>query len=378
MIKNLSRYYFLRYLSNLPGWRTKQKIIVFESDDWGSIRMPSISSFNRLENLGLDLRTRDAERYNLNDTLARSTDLENLFEVLSQFKGGDDKCAVFTPICIMANPDFERIKKSNFEQYSFEPFTTTLKNYPNCEKSFNLWSEGIHHKLFIPQMHGREHLNVSAWMNALKQGEEQTLHAFNEGLWGFVPDQYTLPGIDYQAAFLLSDPGEIEYHYGVIKEGLDLFEDIFGYRALYFVPPNGKINNILNSTLFENGIRYRSSAKKQKESLGNGRTKTSYHYLGQTDKYGITYITRNCFFEPNQPGIDWVNSCISDIDIAFHMKKPAVISSHRVNYIGSLNEANASNGLKHLESLLTQITKRWPDVQFMTTEQLGNIISNKD
>ena len=28
-------------LLNIPGWRTKRHIVVIESDDWGSIRMPS-------------------------------------------------------------------------------------------------------------------------------------------------------------------------------------------------------------------------------------------------------------------------------------------------------------------------------------------------
>ena len=27
----------MRNLSNLPGWRTKKKIVVLESDDWGSM-----------------------------------------------------------------------------------------------------------------------------------------------------------------------------------------------------------------------------------------------------------------------------------------------------------------------------------------------------
>jgi len=28
-------------LVNIPGWRTNRKIVVIESDDWGSVRMPS-------------------------------------------------------------------------------------------------------------------------------------------------------------------------------------------------------------------------------------------------------------------------------------------------------------------------------------------------
>ena len=30
-----------KWLINIPGWRTNRHIVVIESDDWGSIRMPS-------------------------------------------------------------------------------------------------------------------------------------------------------------------------------------------------------------------------------------------------------------------------------------------------------------------------------------------------
>ena len=32
-------------LLNIPGWNTKRRIVVFESDDWGAIRMPSKAVF---------------------------------------------------------------------------------------------------------------------------------------------------------------------------------------------------------------------------------------------------------------------------------------------------------------------------------------------
>ncbi|NTW32234.1 MAG: hypothetical protein HGB12_06370 [Bacteroidetes bacterium] len=34
--------------SNIPGWRTDRKILVIESDDWGSIRMPSKETYSGL------------------------------------------------------------------------------------------------------------------------------------------------------------------------------------------------------------------------------------------------------------------------------------------------------------------------------------------
>jgi hypothetical protein len=360
-------------LRNIPGWQTRKKLIVFESDDWGSIRMPSINSFERLEKSGLDLRSADAERYNLNDTLATSHDLESLFEVLSNAKDINGNCPVFTPVSIVANPDFQKINDFGFQEYFYEPFTVTLKRYPGCEHSFDLWKEGIEKKLFVPQMHGREHLNVTAWMEALQTGENNTLSAFKEGMWGFVPAKY--PEVDYQAAFLLTNPSELEYQKSVIIEGLQLFEKLFSYRAEYFVPPNGPINNSLNRTLAENGIKFRSASIIQSEPLGFGKKRKVLHCLGQKEKNGIRYITRNCFFEPSQEGKNWVDSCLYNIKIAFRWNKPAIISSHRVNYIGSLNHANRDKGLYQLSRLLKEIIRNWPDVEFMTTPQIGALMN---
>ncbi len=365
----------IRNLSAIPGWLADRKMVVFESDDWGCIRMPSINSFERLEKSGLDLRSADAERYNLNDTLATSHDLESLFEVLTSVNDVTGNCAVFTPISIVANPDFQKIYDSGFQDYFYEPFTETLKRYPGCENSFELWKEGIEKKMFVPQMHGREHLNVATWMKALKAGENHTLLAFKEGMWGFVPATY--PDVDYQAAFLLTDTSELGYQKIVISEGLKLFSKLFGYKAEYFVPPNGPFNNSLNKILAENGIKYRCTSKIQNESLGFGKARKVLHYLGQKETNGIRYITRNCFFEPSQAGKDWIDSCLNDIKIAFRWHKPAIISSHRVNYIGSLNPANRDKGLKQLSLLLPAILKNWPDTLFLTTPELGKLISKK-
>jgi hypothetical protein len=371
------RQKFMHNLINIPGWSTDRKIIVIESDDWGSIRMPSLSSFDKLEKLGLDLRTIDAERYNLNDTLATGSDLEKLFEVLGNHKDSVGNSPVFTAVSVVANPDFEKIRKFYFNQYFYEPFTETLKKYPGCEHSFDLWKVGIENKLFIPQMHGREHLNVSAWMRALKDADKQTREAFNEGFWGFVPDQKLLPGVDFQAAFLLGEPGELEFQEKVIAEGLDLFNKLFGFKAEYFVAPNGPFNNKLNKVLVEYGIKFRSASKIQDEPLGNGRTRKVLHWLGQKDKSGLRYITRNCFFEPSQPGKDWIDSCLDNINVAFRWNKPAIISSHRVNYIGSLNLFNRDRSLKDLNRLINSILKAWPNVVFMTTPELGKLMRSR-
>ena len=364
----------LRYLSNLPGWRTNRKIVVIESDDWGSIRMPSNQTRIDLQKKGLDLLSGDNYRYNMFDTLATSEDLTLLFEILSSIKDSNNNPCIFTPISLVANPDFEKIRACNFREYYYEPFAETLKRYPGCEKSFDLWREGIEKGLFVPQFHGREHLNVQVWMKALQNNDPQTHLAFEHGMWGF--NNIYSANISFQAAFDLDNPAELESQKGVITEGLILFEHLFGYRSTFFVPPNGPFNETLEETAMDSGIKYISASKIQKEPHGNSKYNTKFHYLGQKNKFNQHYITRNCFFEPSQEGRDWVNSCLGEIEIAFRMHKPCIISSHRVNYIGALNTENRGRGLLKLKELLNSIKKAYPDVEFMSSETLGKMISN--
>lgn len=365
----------MNYLVSAGGWKSQEKIIVFESDDWGSIRMPSPECFNKLEKAGLDLRSADAERYNLNDSLATSHDLERLFEVLSGTKDRYGSSAVFTPVTIVANPDFKKIADSGFTKYLYEPFSETLKRTNGCEKSFELWKEGIKERLFVPQMHGREHLNVFQWIKALSSGDQQAMLAFREGFWGFVPRKY--PRVDYQAAFLFETQEELKYQEQIIIDGLNLFKFLFGYKADYFVPPNGVFNNTLNKTLSVNGIKYRYASLIQNEPVGQGRMRKLYHWPGKVDKNGLLYIVRNCFFEPSLTGTNWIDNCLHDIGFSFKYNMPAIIGTHRVNYISSLNPSNGAMGLMQLKKLLTSIVKNWPDVSFMTTTDLASHIIRK-
>ena len=360
-------------IRNMLGWKTERRIIVIESDDWGSIRMPSSQAYERLNAAGIDLVSRDAERYSRYDTLASVSDLTNLYEVLSSFRDINGGKCVFTPMSIVANPDFEKIKRDEFNTYHYEIFTETLKKYRESENAFDMWQEGIQERIFVPQLHGREHLNVLAWMNALKSGDKQTLLAFNEGVYSFIPAPDALNPSGYLAAFQLFDPGDIEYHKTVIKEATEIFAKLFHYKAEVFVAPNSKYNNGLNATLLKNGIQFKAAARMQMESLGEGRERKVINFRHKS-RSGLWYMFRNAFFEPNQPGRDWVSSCMNEIDIAFKWKNPVIISSHRTNFIGGLDVQNRDRSLILLKELISSAQKRWADIEFMTSAELGKLM----
>ncbi len=357
-------------LLSIPGWGTKRKIVVFESDDWGSIRMPSQNVFSFLKQNGVDVITGDSLRYNQFDTLASADDLDALYHLLRKYKDSNGKHPVITAVTLVANPDFDKIRNTNFNEYYFEPFTETLKRYYPNKNVFQHWTQGIKEHLFVPEFHGREHLHVGSWMKALRNNDSATVHAFNNGMWG-----YNNPHpVSFQAAFDIESLKEIESQKEILKSGLTLFERLFGYKASFFVPPNGIMHEDLYQFTADHGIEFMYSSKLNPMPLGNGRVKKQLNYLGKKNKAGQLFITRNAFFEPSQGDPKCVTKCLNDIEMAFRWNKPAIISSHRVNYIGALDEANRNSGLEKLQQLLSTILSRWPEVEFMTTPELGRIM----
>jgi hypothetical protein len=120
---------FIKILSNLPGWRTERKIIVIESDDWGSIRMPSLQSFEALKKEGVSVDKGDSKRFNTLDTLASKEDFETLFSTLSSFKDKKNNHPVITAMALSANPDFKKIEEEQFSQYYYQTISETLIEY---------------------------------------------------------------------------------------------------------------------------------------------------------------------------------------------------------------------------------------------------------
>lgn len=108
-------------------------------------------------------------------------------------------------------------------------------------------------------------------MRALQRVKKESLFAFENDMWGY-KDNHPF-GITDQAAFDLEHISDITIQEEAISSGLKLFEDLFGYKAAFFVPPNGQFNNSLEKIAPEGGIKFMSTTKMQNEVLGQGKTR---------------------------------------------------------------------------------------------------------
>lgn len=363
------------HLINLRGWRTNRKIIVIESDDWGSIRMESRKSYDYFLNMGLPV---DRCPYNRYDAIESSEDLTELFLVLTSVKDKEGNNPVFTANNVVANPDFDLIRKSGYHTYFHEPFTTTYAKYPEHSQSFKTMKEGLSAGIFFPQFHGREHLNVKRWMCALQEHDKFAHEAFDHNMFSLHYSSNPVYRNEFMDALDFdSNVESIELQKNV-SDGANLFESIWGFPSQSFMANCYIWSTDLEPTLKVAGINYLQGSFIQLEPKPiKGRFYTKkYHYLGQKNKSGQRFLIRNVMFEPSQDhSIDWVNKAMHEISLAFAYRKPAIISSHRLNFIGFIDPLNRKKNLALLKSLLISITNKWPDVEFMTSVQLGDIIT---
>jgi hypothetical protein len=362
------------YIRNMSGWTTNRNLVVFESDDWGSVRMHSKSAYNQLLKKGFRVDEIAYERF---DSLASETDLCSLFETLNRYRDHKNKPPIFTANTIVANPDFRKIKDNGFSSYVYELFTETLKRYPEHSKAFNIWKNGKNEGLFYPQFHGREHVNTALFMEDLKENVPD-LHTFFEyGMAGYVPGKGSAGGNRYVEHLNFRDDNEKKQVVESLGDGLARFEEIFGYQSKTMAPPNYYWHRAFETVTAECGVRYLQGRKKMKQAGGNGQLRLLKKRLGETNRAGQLHLVRNVFFEPTlyrKDNTDPVDKALKAISAAFLMNKPAIICTHRLNYIGYIDPDNRDRNLKLLHSLLARMLKKWPDIEFVTSQELGEIM----
>lgn len=175
----------------------------------------------------------------------------------------------------------------------------------------------------------------------------------------------------------MDDPSEIPQLNNILSDGLRVFRETFGYSSTSFIAPCYTWDSAIERQLSEDGIKYIQGGMYQYVPRGGFENYSrKYHWLGERNKDRLLYLTRNCFFEPSLvQKTDWVDYTLSSIQSAFRWNKPAIISSHRINFIGYLHESNRQRNLKMLSDLLSMTLKKWPDIEFMTSDQLGNLIN---
>jgi hypothetical protein len=368
---------FSRLYRNLGGWSTNRRLLVIESDDWGSIRMPSKQVYESCLKAGYPVDQTFFERY---DSLLSEHDLELLFNLLGSHCDSRGRHPVITANVVMTNPDFDQIRRNEFLQYKFEPIEQTFTSYPKHARCLSLWRQGLERGVFHPQFHGREHLNVELFMSAVRANDEVARFAFDNRMPGCIPKGPKALGNRFVETTRFRSAAEKDQVLAAQIEGLKMFEATFGFRSRTMIPTNYVWSKDFDLAVASMGVEAFQGGFTLKEQNVDGASTLSRRRIGARNEHNQFYLTRNAQFEPSlshRPRLDSADRCLSEISVAFQMKKPAVISCHRINFCGFIDESNRDQNLHALNYLLESILKRWPDVEFITSTDLLDLVKQQ-
>ncbi len=366
----------LNNIKNLWGWRTPRKIVVFSVDDYGNVRLANQQARKKMDYAGLKVLS----RFDAFDTLETRQDLEMLFDTLSSVSDCNGKHAVFTPFAVPCNIDFEQLSDEGYKQYRYELLPVTYEKLTALEPdayegTWKLWKEGIAQGLMAPQFHGREHLNLKVFGEKLANKDHELFTCLENRSYTSISDS-GYQTIGYTAAFDFSEVKENEGFKEIIEDGLDAFEKVFGYRSVHFTPPGGREHQSIHQYLHNCGIQYIDTPLIKQEHQGKGNYTKSVNWTGKRTESGLICCVRNVVFEPtHERGFEWINFSLQQIETAFRWHRPAIVSSHRVNYCGHISPENRKVGLDSLKRLLKAVVNRWPDVEFVSSGDLVSMMT---
>ncbi len=361
---------------NNANWK-ERKVIVFQSDDWGLCSFcPDLEAFN-----ALFANSNDKKIYeNGRSTLESPNDMERLFQILLKYKGGDGKPVVFQPAYIMSNPDYDAIKSSGYKVYSDMVIPKVPSRWQRGDFIAKA-KEGIEKKIWHPVFHGNTHFNSFKWMEFVKSGDKTTITAFN-----------------YQVSKNVYRPNDYEFDPELRTEqqelsislGIKRFYDVFGYFPKSAIAPTYVWQNRTERIFSKYGIKIiqgknhqvinRNFFTKIRGKLANITGKKAYDKPWQISmcdhnpRLDIYYLNRNVYFEPfgNKNAKHGAEKAFKDIVSAWERNEPAIVCTHRINYV-YLDNNWVKESLNQLEILLAKIQNEHPEAIYMTDEELVSI-----
>jgi hypothetical protein len=356
---------------SLRCFRTTGKIVVFESDDWGLNGIVSRQIYDELAAAGsID----PADRFN---KCGRESveDLALLYETLAGFSDHTGRPPAFTANFVMANPDFDSIASSDFREYSWIAIDDSIRR-PHQAALLAKYHEGMERGLFRPQYHGRDHISAENWLRALREGDPAAHAGFRRQVPMTRDSRYLENEYTESAAGRIAPLPE-ETLREKIRVGSALFGRAFGMRSLTSIAPFYLWSDDVERLLREQGTRCMQAGSHRLFPGGDHDSPADRRQgqLGERGPAGLAYLVRDCQFEPSRDGESAVDRCLSEIGCAFLRGLPAVIDTHRVNYVGAVDRPARDRNLQGLGKLIRRILQCFPRVRFATSDELaGSLI----
>lgn len=321
----------------LAAWREpvlRVPVLIFESDDWG---------------YGPEVQGRWLDR---------------IADLLAEFTDRRGRHPVMTLGVVLAGPDTERIRASDCTAY----VRSTLAD-PPLDRVLAAMVDGAKRGVFAAQLHGMEHYWPPALMQAARSDPAVRQWLVGPGLPATERLPPHLQSRWMDASTLPSTPlGKHEIATAVAEE-IRQFGDCLGAMPKVVVPPTFAWSAEVQAEWARGGIEVVVSSGRRnprRNAAGKLVSEDAAHFNGAMDVDGITFAVRDDYFEPIRGHTH--RHGLAALECKTFLGRPTLFETHRSNFLG--DERDARNALNEMRLLLAAAGRRYPNIAFMSTEEL--------
>lgn len=344
-----------------PDWR-RLRAVVLQSDDWGLCAWsPDDRALRALAGTPA-FRTPAGLRYG-GSTLERAEDVRLLAGLLAEFRGGDGFPPVWQANTVVAAPDYERLRPPGFGGD-----TVPLVDLPSTPSRwvrpglFDAVSRARAEGVWWPELHGLHHLPEHAWLGALRRGDDDARRAHEQ-----------------QSAVCRAVEGSGEYdprepaasRTDRIEGAVARFERLFGRRPASLCPPDYRWDERLEADAQRLGVTIIQGLGEHARARLPRLRRRLLEWRWPHRAGARFYLPPRIAFEPVGAGersrrLD-AASVRRAARTAWSRGRPAIVSTHRVNY-AHLDPAWSERGRAALRDLLAGLAA--DGARFLTDVEL--------
>lgn len=353
----------------------KHPAIVLESDDWGYCGwVPDQTACEELKQLPShrsSLEDPMVEPY-FGSTLESAPDMQRLGQCLREFRGGDGYPALMQANYILGAPDFVVMKAEGCQQFEAQGFPAYKDRWrrPGLgDTVLKMIDEG----LWAAEYHGWLHFNLDQWLEDLRQGEERTN-------WGFEREM-TVTGLERQD-FEYDPSLDRKRIASLLHAGILQFEEFFGRKPKSTAAPDFGWNDEIETLWRQEGIQVVQGWRSQKKRfrrltiLDKLSRRITRPPVYRKERSHLVYLSQSAALEPMYARAGdqrySPSTCIKRIESTWGSNRPAVIATHRFNYV-HLDQERVQDSCDMLKDFLKEIHRMNPNTIFLTDWELAQL-----
>jgi hypothetical protein len=162
-----------------------------------------------------------------------------------------------------------------------------------------------------------------------------------------------------------------------VYQEIDAYQIIFGEVPRVVVPPTFIWTEGVEQAWADAGVEVVITPGRRFETRDKwGRPAAAGHPIhnGQSGAGGVLYLVRDLYFEPALGHT--AAQALHSMELKTKRGRPALFETHRFNFLGQ--EQRRVQALVALRELLTGVVENYPQLSFLSTKKLAQILRNRD